>query len=277
MATTRRAAEAERFEFGRNWAQFLALVDEPRIRQAEESLQLALGENDLTGKSFLDVGSGSGLFSLAARRLGARVVSFDRDPESVACTEAMRLRYRPKDPNWTVQPGDVLDLGWLRTLGQFDIVYAWGVLHHSGDMRKAFENVAALISPGGKLFLAIYNDQGRATRYWTIIKRIYNRLPRALRVLVVGPAFVRTWGPVTIRDFLRGKSFDSWRTYAINNTRGMSAWTDFIDWVGGYPFEVAKPEEVFDFYNANGFALSYLKTCAGGLGCNEFVFLNRSM
>jgi 2-polyprenyl-6-hydroxyphenyl methylase/3-demethylubiquinone-9 3-methyltransferase len=47
---------------------------------------------------------------------------------------------------------------------------------------------------------------------------------------------------------------------------------DLIDWVGGWPFEVSTPEEVFNFYRRRGFQLEALKTCAGGLGCNEFVF-----
>jgi 2-polyprenyl-6-hydroxyphenyl methylase/3-demethylubiquinone-9 3-methyltransferase len=55
----------------------------------------------------------------------------------------------------------------------------------------------------------------------------------------------------------------------------MSVWYDLVDWVGGYPFEVAKPEEVFDFYRKRGFELSRLKTSGGGLGCNEFVFIRK--
>ena len=52
----------------------------------------------------------------------------------------------------------------------------------------------------------------------------------------------------------------------------MSFWQDLIDWVGGYPFEVSTPEQIFDFYRARGFTLPRLHTCGGSLGCNEFVF-----
>lgn len=52
----------------------------------------------------------------------------------------------------------------------------------------------------------------------------------------------------------------------------MSRWHDLVDWVGGYPFEVAKPEAVFGLYRDLGFRLSSLQTVGGGLGCNQFVF-----
>ena len=56
------------------------------------------------------------------------------------------------------------------------------------------------------------------------------------------------------------------------NERGMNRWRDVVDWVGGFPFEVASPERVFDFYRARGFELERLITCRGGHGCNSFVF-----
>lgn len=133
------------------------------------------------------------------------------------------------------------------------------------------ENVAALVAPHGRLFIAIYNDQGRASRWWAWVKRTYNRLPTEARFLVLGPAFLRLWGPTMIRDLLRARPFSTWRDYGRN--RGMSPWRDVVDWVGGYPFEVAKPEEVFEFFRGRGFALEKLKTCGGGHGCNEFIFL----
>lgn len=263
-------AAGTRFTFGQNWREFLSALNESRIAQAEASLKLMLEADNLNQKSFLDIGCGSGLFSLAARRLGARVHSFDYDPESLACAQELQRRYFPNDDHWRIAAGSALDQNYLSTLGQFDIVYSWGVLHHTGAMWQALENVHALVAPHGKLFLALYNDQGRASRRWHWVKRTYNRLPRGLKFLVFAPAFARQWGPTMLRDLLRGKPFHTWRNYG--SERGMSAWRDVKDWIGGYPFEVAKPEEIFSFYHERGFELLKLKTCGGGRGCNEFVF-----
>jgi len=260
-----------RFEFGANWARFLSTLDENRIRVSEEALQQMLGTERLDGKTFIDIGSGSGLSSLAARRLGATVFSFDYDRQSVACTQTLRDRYFENDARWTVEQGSALDADYLARLGKFDVVYSWGVLHHTGQMWDALANVAPLVADGGQLFVAIYNDQGRVSRIWTFIKRLYNALPRALRFLVLWPVALRIWGPLMLRDFLLLRPFRTWRKYSAN--RGMSPWHDVVDWVGGYPFEVAKPEQIFDFYRAKGFELTRMTTCAGGLGCNQFVFV----
>lgn len=260
----------ERFEFGANWRRFLASVDDRRIALAEGSMRRMLAGVPWKGARFLDVGSGSGLFSLAARRLGAKVLSFDFDPQSVACTAELRRRCFTDDPHWSVQQGSILDETYLRSLGQFDVVYAWGSLHHTGDMWRALGNVAPLVAGGGRLYLSIYNDQGGRSRRWRWVKRAYNRLPHGLRFLVFLPAFIRLWGLAFIRDLLRLRPLRSWRHY--RDERGMAPWHNVVDWVGGYPFEVAKPEAIFDFYRARGFTLAELKT-DGGHGCNEFVFV----
>lgn len=261
-----------RFEFGANWKRFLNTLDDSRIALAEESLRNMLSVSDLQGLRFLDIGSGSGLFSLAARRLGATVHSFDYDPLSVACTADLKNRYFSNDARWVVEQGSALDKDYLETLGQWDVVYSWGVLHHTGAMWRALNNVAPLVLKGGMLYIAIYNRQRVMNPVWTRMKRTYNRLPRGLRWLVLGPALIRLWGPRTIYDVARGKPFHTWRHYAEYSLRGMSAWRDVVDWVGGYPFEVAKPEEIFRFYRDRGFVLTNMATCGGALGCNEFVF-----
>lgn len=261
-----------RFAFGRNWSKFVGQIDERRLKLAEESLRQMLGSQDLYGRTFLDIGSGSGLFSLAARRLGARVHSFDYDPQSVACTEELKSRHSPGDAAWTIESGSVLDEQYLRSLGAFDVVYSWGVLHHTGNMWQALRNAMERAKPGGLLFIAIYNDQGRMSKVWLAVKRAYNRLPPGLRWLVLIPALVRLWGPTTVRDLLHGRVFATWRNYPLHSMRGMSAWRDVVDWVGGLPFEVAKPEEVLACCRERGFELIQMRTCAGGHGCNEYVF-----
>lgn len=266
---TAEVSSGERFEFGRNWARFLRQLDEERVDAAAQSLAASLKVNTLRGVTFLDVGSGSGLFSLAARRLGARVHSLDYDPESVGCTRELKRRYFPGDPHWRVEEGSALDAQYLRSLGRFDVVYSWGVLHHTGDMWTAVGNVAGLVADGGSLFLSLYNDQGPASVRWRRVKRLYNRLPRGLRFLVVAPAFWVIYWRRLVKDALAGHPLRTVRQYG---DRGMSLWRDLIDWVGGYPFEVATPERVFEFCQTRGFLLTGLRTCGGTCGCNEFVF-----
>jgi 2-polyprenyl-6-hydroxyphenyl methylase/3-demethylubiquinone-9 3-methyltransferase len=265
-------AEGRRFEFGKNWRQFLSLLDESRIHEAEKSLAEMLEMPDLSHKRFLDIGSGSGLFSLAARRLGASVKSFDYDPQSMACTAELKRRYFEDDPSWTVEQGSVLDRDYLASLGQYDVVYSWGVLHHTGQMWQALENVAPLVCDGGKLFIAIYSDEGGSSTRWRMVKRAYCALPGPLKFLVLWPAAASFWWPTMLRDLVKGRPFHTWRTFA--SRRGMSAWRDMVDWVGGYPYEVAKAEEIFYFYRDRGFTLRRLFTAR--LGCNEFVFEKRT-
>lgn len=121
--------------------------------------------DDLQNRTFLDIGSGSGLFSLAARKLGARVHSFDYDPQSVACTRALKQRYFPDSADWVIEEGSALDADYLLRLGQFDIVYSWGVLHHTGAMWQALENVDGNVRQNGKLFIALYNHQPLISKY----------------------------------------------------------------------------------------------------------------
>jgi len=267
----REVESAGRFDFGLNWTRFLELVNAERIERAERSLADALEVEDLKGKRFLDVGCGSGLFSLAAHRLGAAVRSFDYDPRSAACTRELKRRFAPEASDWVVEEGSVLDSDYLGSLGKWDVVYSWGVLHHTGAMWEALENVCGLVAPGGKLFIALYNDQGRASRRWLMVKKAYNALPSPLRWIILLPAFLRLWGPTFVRDALSGRPFSTWSGYAASG-RGMSPWRDVVDWVGGLPFEVSRPEEVFDFCRRRGFTLLRLATAGGGHGCNEFVF-----
>lgn len=264
--------EEQRFEFGKNWQNYLQSLTPERIEEAEQSLSQNLGA--IRDKTFLDIGSGSGLFSLAARRLGAKVTSFDYDVHSVACTNFLKNRYFPDDNDWSVFQGSVLDHQWLHGLGQFDIVYSWGVLHHTGSMWDALKNVTSSVAPNGRLFLAIYNDQAGYSKRWLKIKRAYIACPPALRTIYAGALFSAYYLKPFLSTAIRLKNpFSLWSSN--KQDRGMSLWTNWIDWIGGYPFEVATPDAIFNFYKKEGFTLSMLKTCGGGLGCNEFIFTHR--
>lgn len=251
----------DRFKFGQNWNKFATNISDEQIEAAEKALTSMLNVERLDGLQFLDAGSGSGLSSLAARRLGAEVVSFDFDPESVACTQKIKKRYFDGDASWIVQTGSVLDSDFLMSLGTFDIVYSWGVLHHTGNMHLALRNMAALVKPNGSLFISIYNDQGIFSKIWCFIKHRYNKHP-ILRPLLIMIYLIFPVIPSMIIKMVLGRSLP----------RGMSYWNDALDWLGGYPFEVAKPEEIFDIYNELCFVLDNFRGVGIKSGCNEFVF-----
>jgi 2-polyprenyl-3-methyl-5-hydroxy-6-metoxy-1,4-benzoquinol methylase len=265
--------QGERFGFGDNWTRFLSVLNDDRVEEAKSSLRRMLKVESLSAKTFLDVGSGSGLFSLAARLLGAKVHSFDFDPQSVACTAELKRRYFPGDDAWVVESGSVLDKDYLSRLGQFDVVYSWGVLHHTGRMWEALANVVPLVKRNGQLFIAIYNKQRFFSSYWALVKKTYNRSsPLTRRLLDYGYLLFFAVGLFSA-DVLRGR--DPRSRYLSTGGRGMSLRYDVVDWIGGWPFEVATPDEISRFATKSDLVLTELVTCRGKHGCNEYVFARR--
>jgi SAM-dependent methyltransferase len=260
----------DRFEFGRNWQEYAELVDEDRIAEAKRRLAEMLRTDDLAGRSFLDVGCGSGLHSLAALRMGAgRVVAIDLDPRSVATTAAVLERFAPGH-RATVKEMSAFDLEAL-PFGRFDVVYSWGVLHHTGDMARAIKAAAGCTKPGGLFAVALYGK----TRYcgmWKRIKRWYiNASPD--EQAWAERTYVRLFGAYLL---LRGKCLGTHiRNY--NRKRGMDFHHDVRDWIGGYPYESIAPDELAGLLAPLGFEIVWknVKRRSGLFGSGNDEFLLR--
>ena len=263
--------KGHRFEFGANWAAFLNKLTPGRIAAAEQSLRKMLGGDRLDGKSFLDIGSGSGLFSLAARRLGARVTSFDYDPKSVACTAELKRRFFEGDPDWTVLEGSVLDRTFMTAFGRFDVVYSWGVLHHTGSLWRAVEAAASMVASDGIFAFALY-EKTPLCGAWRVEKRAYTRAGPRIQALA-RRTFKLCYQTARLASGrgLKGASLE----------RGMITDNDVHDWLGGYPYESTNPAEVRARMEALEFEPMHelpAKVHAAGLfgtGCSEYVYCRR--
>lgn len=274
MKTTDLLSAESHFAFGKNWIDYSQKIDETRIEQAITDLQRLSGHERFDGKSFLDIGCGSGLHSLAAIRMGAsHVIGLDIDADSVVASRATLARFAP-EANTQFDIASVFDVA-VATYGLHDIVYSWGVLHHTGDMRRALGLAASLVKPEGMLIVALY----RKTAFcgvWRVIKRWYASTTSARQRRAAG---LYVW-LVRLAFWLLGRDFHDYvRTYGKN--RGMDFYNDVHDWMGGYPYESISPEECRTLFGELGFrplrefVRPTRRRFSGllGSGCDEYAFV----
>lgn len=250
--------ETVSFSFGENWLKFIKSLHGEQYVEAKQSLCELLEIQSLEGKTFLDIGCGSGIFSMAAIELGAKkVFSIDVDAKSInACKE---MKKKCEVDHWRILEGSILDRDFIQRLGKFDIVYSWGVLHHTGAMWEAIDKAANLVSHDGMLVIAIYNRAG-TSNFWLKFKRLYNRSGKFIKNVLVWSIFL----PRVMVRLMKLK-------HPLREKRGMSVYYDAIDWAGGLPYEFASFEEVCSNLNEKRFRLINSKRTKS-IGCNEFVF-----
>ena len=253
-----------RYEFGKNWKNFLKNSDVNNLLKARNSLKPIINKKKTS--NFIDLGCGSGVFSLGALIFYKKVVSIDIDEYSIKATQTLKQKSNLNSKNWQIKKGSILDKKFLKSFGKFDMVYCWGVAHHTGDMWKALDNIVILTKVKSRLFIAIYNDQGLKSKFWWLVKFIYNILPKFMH-----------------KFYLRIFEFLYYLNYTLKNInnldykkfrerrRGMNFYENLSDWIGGYPFEYASIDELKKFFLKRNFKVLKLKKSHGS-GCHEILF-----
>ena len=254
-----------RFGFGKNWKRFIAEIRDDQITRAHDALLEFHGAERLRGCDFIDIGCGSGLHSLAAVMAGAAtVLSVDYDLHSVESAQQLKTVKAPSAA-WEIRQVDILSPADLKSLRTYDLVYSWGVLHHTGAMWSAITNTLTLVKPQGWLHIAIYNRH-RRSGIWKFIKGTYVRCPGFLQQALLGVYAVLD---VLRMLWRRQNPLRVIRSY--KKDRGMRWLINLRDWLGGYPYEYASAAEITDFVCSRGFKL--VKTLPNsGTGCAEFLF-----
>jgi 2-polyprenyl-3-methyl-5-hydroxy-6-metoxy-1,4-benzoquinol methylase len=249
------------FSFGRNWLDFVNYaLDDRKMEIAFNSLMTYLPADEYRDKVFIDIGCGSGIFSLNALRLGCKeVISFDYDEYSIQATERMKERFSSLIPalaQWDIFRSSILDSALVERMKEKgDIVYSWGVLHHTGSMYEALKNAAALVKPQGYLIVAIYN-KAPYSDLWVKAKKTYNRSSRPMKLLYVYAALAWIYAERflhVVRAAVKGENRPDFK--GNDDYRGMSLFYNIIDWLGGFPYEYASFEEVKGFVEELGFDL----------------------
>lgn len=251
------------FSFGENWKNLNKGITEDDISKAADDLVYWVGKENIEGKRILDLGSGSGIHSLSFMRLGAgELVSFDYDPNSVAATTEHWTKMG-KPGNWRVLHGSILDNDFINQLGKFDLVYSWGVLHHTGSMWQAINNALQLVKPGGLFYLTIYKDANYA--HSIRVKEKYNAAGSFGKKMLEGKEIAK----IMARRAIHFKNPFAWNQKVA---RGMNIYNDLVDWLGGLPYEVATEDEMLQWGNANNLQLRRINCRGGNGGCNYYLF-----
>ena len=251
------------FSFGENWKDYVETVTEEEVNSAKRDIEEWFGNGFVLGKTAVDIGSGSGIHSLAFYLLEAkRIYSFDADPSSVEATKRLWVKVESPD-KWTVSRGSILDKEFLQFIGQFDIVYSWGVLHHTGAMWEALEKSFSLVKPGGKLLVALYAKGPRYPKDLALKKK-YNVASELGKHWMI----YKRIGRVILSKLGHLENPLTWNQ---KKRRGMNVYHNIVDWLGGLPYEVASENEVLTFGRKYGFILEQIKVKGEG-GCSIYMF-----
>jgi 2-polyprenyl-3-methyl-5-hydroxy-6-metoxy-1,4-benzoquinol methylase len=261
------------FDFGENWVEFSEnALTWDRAMSAVNDFSALFRGIAIESKTFLDIGCGQGLSLLSAEALGARVVGCDINSKCIAMVRRNRKYFNAMDKNKvTLVTGSILEDDVVQKLRQsvagsvgYDIVHAWGVLHHTGDMRRALINSISLVKPGGHLVVAIYNRHW-SNPAWKCIKALYCVSPVVIQKSIVCFFYFLL---IFAKMLVTGEN-------PLEKQRGMDFYHDVVDWVGGYPYEYAGKNEIDQIGRDHGLELLRFIPAKVPTGCNEYIFQKR--
>lgn len=262
------------FDFGKNWREYSQKINEDRLRIAELSLTKFFHKEGIKGKTFIDIGCGSGLFSIAALRQGCKnLLAIDIDPICVSITKNNIKKYW-NEPNWHCKVKSVFDLD-KNEIGEFDLVYSWGVLHHTGSMLEAIESASQLIDKEGKMLLGLY-QKTILCPFWVLEKKIYHRSSSSTQKMI-RELFYKLFSFLSLFQYRHINKI----IHKHKQKRGMDYFCDLHDWLGGYPYESISPKSFNDFISTIGLKIQKQSICNEGFGLtgsgvNEYLVYKTS-
>lgn len=170
----------------------------------------------------LDAGCGMGRFSEVLSRWGAQCVAVDLS-EAI---DVAHSHFHDRN-NILFLQADVTNLPFPP--GTFDVILAWGVLHHTASTERAFKAVARHLKPGGTMGIFVYGkNKGVRRRMINLYRHVTRHMPKRFLYglcLLAGPLHyvykvpllghvLRELLPISRQDTARARIIETFDTYS---------------------------------------------------------------
>jgi len=110
--------------------------------------ELGLAPANLAGKKALDVGCGQGRWAYGLKKIGCDVLGIDTSPSAIELARKWGLNAKVMN---------LFEISNAGLAGQFDLVWCWGVIHHTADPERAFRSVVDAARRGGLIHCYVYS------------------------------------------------------------------------------------------------------------------------
>lgn len=237
------------------WTEYI-----PEYDASEKHWLLFFTPDEVKGKSVLDSGCGTGIFSIIFAKNGAgQVTGIDISPGSLGTAEGLKQKFGLSNARFEQQ--DMLHLPYPDAC--FDIVWAWGTVHHTTDPLGAIDGLIRVLKPGGSILLAIYKKT-KVTWIHEAIRKTLVRTPR------------RSWNALAKIMAFFGTPI-VWTFKRREKARQGETLSELIlDWYFVPIRHYYKPDEIRTFLEGKGFKIeNYLAHSGRFNSSSNFIFKAR--